>query len=92
MGPAWTLPLSGSPQLKETAHATGEQHLNRVEHFIAHHTLPACSRASLASICITCPESVQFMVHLGAAKAAQLCGLCKPATMSSCMQSRLTVI
>ena len=51
MGPAWTLPLIGSPKFKEAALATGEQHLNGVEHLIAHHTLPACSRASLAACC-----------------------------------------
>ena len=51
MGPAWTLPLTGSPKFKEAALATGEQHLNGFEHFSAHHTLAACSRASLAALC-----------------------------------------
>lgn len=45
MGPAWTLPLTGSPKFKKAALATGEQHLNGVEHLITHHTVAACQGA-----------------------------------------------
>ena len=84
MGPAWTLRLIGSPKLKKVAHATGEQHLDCVEHFITHHALPACSRFSLAAIYGKVSRTIRFMVHTEAAKVGQLCGLYNPATMSSC--------